>query len=224
MPKPDPGQPTPFDPAFDPDGSLADVRASMARLSTWVPIRALSRRHKTRVSRHLLALDSRDRYLRFGFEASDKEIADYVRRIDFEADEVLGIFNHRLELTGLAHLAPCGPTVADFGVSVLAHARGHRLGRRLFDAASLHARNRGIDTLIIQALAINQPMLRIARAAGAEIEYFGADAEARVRLPADNVPSHIAQLVEQNLAEWDLQMKQQARLLEAWADTWRLGQ
>lgn len=216
-----PAQPQPL--PFDPEGSLADARASMERLSAWVPIRALSRRHKAKVSQHLLALNSHDRYLRFGFAASDADVAHYVRRIDFEADEVLGIFNHRLELIGLAHLAPCGPMVGDFGVSVLAHARGRRLGRRLFDAASLHARNRGIDTLIIQALAINQPMLNIARAAGAEIEYFGADAEARVRLPADNVSSHIAELVEQNLAEWDLQMKRQARLLEDWVEGWRLG-
>ena len=100
---------------------------------------------------------------------------------------------------------------------------GHRLGRRLFDAASLHARNRGIDTLIIQALAINQPMLQHCTRRRATIEYFGADAEARVRLPADNVSSHIAQLVEQNLAEWDFADEAAGRLLEDWVEGWRLG-
>ena len=65
--------------------------------------------------------------------------------LDFEADEVLGIFNHRLELTGLSYrpLRPDGLRTS--ACQCLLTPGGHRLGRRLFDAASLHARNRGID-------------------------------------------------------------------------------
>ena len=193
----------------------------MARLSTWVPIRALSRRHKVRVSRHLLALDSHDRYLRFGFEASDRRIADRAPP-RLRGRRGAGHLQPSPGTDRAGPSGPCGPTVADFGVSVLAHARGHRLGRRLFDAASLHARNRGIDTLI-QALAINQPMLRIARAAGRR---------SNTSAPTPRLASgcqglterlrHIAQWWSKTLAEWDLQMKQQAgagglgRGLAAW--------
>ena len=41
---------------------------------------------------------------------------------------------------------------AEFGVSVASHLRGRGYGDRLFDHAALHARNRGIDTLLVHAL------------------------------------------------------------------------
>jgi ribosomal protein S18 acetylase RimI-like enzyme len=41
--------------------------------------------------------------------------------------------------------------------------RGRRFGERLFDHAVLHARNRGIETLIIHALTENTAMMRIVR-------------------------------------------------------------
>ena len=72
---------------------------------SWVPIRSLAPRHRDRITRHLLELPERDRYLRFGYMASDSQIAQYVQQLDFERDEVLGIFNRRLRLLAMAHLA-----------------------------------------------------------------------------------------------------------------------
>ena len=43
-----------------------------------------------------MALDASDRYLRFGFPATDAQIAKYVDMLDFDHDEVFGIFNRRL--------------------------------------------------------------------------------------------------------------------------------
>src|SRR5688572_2200958 len=71
----------------------------------WVPIRSLAARHRPRIAAHLMALDPHDRYLRFGHPATDEQIAKYVDTIDFERDEVFGIFNRRLELIAMAHLA-----------------------------------------------------------------------------------------------------------------------
>src|SRR5438105_2750449 len=97
----------------------------------WVPIRSLSPRHRPRIVTHLLALDEHDRYLRFGYPASDEQIAKYVDDLDFARDEVSGIFNRRLELIALAHVAyspipqHANPrAMAEFGGSVLAKARG----------------------------------------------------------------------------------------------------
>ncbi|RYE73444.1 MAG: N-acetyltransferase, partial [Oxalobacteraceae bacterium] len=159
---PDPRPPSPVPAAAEPaaagpaSGPIAAARAVLERLSTWVPIRALSRRHRHRIIDHLLALNPQDRYLRFGYPAGDDQIRRYALSIDFSRDEVLGIFNRRLQLTALAHLAygqtlPSDPSraIVEFGVSVLPQARGRGLGRRLFDTAALHARNRGIDTLFI---------------------------------------------------------------------------
>ena len=102
----------------------------------------------------------------------DAQIARYVDQLDFERDEVFGIFNRRLELVAMAHLAylrrrrgaAAGRRVRRFGGR---RARGRGYGDRLFDHAVLHARNRGIDSLLVHALSENTAMLRIARNAGA---------------------------------------------------------
>src|SRR6218665_3946602 len=79
--------------------------AALQHLWSWVPIRSLARRHRRRIKEHLLSLSERDRYLRFGYPASDEQIGRYAMGLDFERDEVLGIFNRRLELVAMAHLA-----------------------------------------------------------------------------------------------------------------------
>ncbi|WP_082567517.1 GNAT family N-acetyltransferase [Pelomonas sp. Root1217] len=248
MPKPSPAlPPTPAQPAADwdhglsafgldpnapaaapaePAGPLAKARAALELLSTWVPIRSLARRHRHRIIDHLLALEPQDRYLRFGYAASDEQIRKYARSIDFARDEVLGIFNRSLHLIALAHLAygqpmpgEPGRTMAEFGVSVLPQSRGRGLGRRLFDAAGLHARNRGIDTLFIHALSENRPMLRIAAAAGAIVERDGSESAAYLRLPPESFGSQVEQALERHLGELDFQFKRQAQVLSEFVDS-----
>lgn len=188
----------------------------------WVPIRSLAERHRGRILQHLLSLDERDRYLRFGYAASDTQIEQYVGRIDFARDEVFGIFNRKLELIATAHLAYLpegkdGTRAAEFGVSVLSKARGRGYGARLFDHAMLHARNRNVDTLIVHALSENAAMLKIARKAGAKVHRDGGDSEAVLKLPPDDMASHVGELMEGQAAEIDYRLKVQARRLDEWA-------
>jgi hypothetical protein len=75
----------------------------------------------------------------------------------------------------------------------------------------LHARNRGVDTLLVHVLAENTAMLKIARNAGAKVERDGGEALARVRLPAEDFRSRLDALVEDGAAEIDYQLKLQAR-------------
>ena len=112
-------------------------KLGLQRFASWVPIRSLARRHRRRILTHLLSLSERDRYLRFGYPASDEQITKYAMNLDFARDEVLGIFNRRLQLVAMAHLAyePAPqrqgkPAMAEFGVSVLASARGRGFGAR----------------------------------------------------------------------------------------------
>lgn len=191
----------------------------------WVPIRSLAPRHRDRIARHLLALSEQDRYLRFGHAASDEQVQRYVEHLDFDRDEVLGIFNRRLRLLAMAHLAYApdddgrNATSAEFGVSVAANARGRGYGKRLFDLAALHARNRGVQTLLIHALSENAPMLRIARQAGAEVVRDGSESQALLKLPADTLASQVEQIVETSAAEWDYRLKQHARRMERLRET-----
>ena len=186
----------------------------------WVPIRSMSARHRPRILAHLLALPDQDRYLRFGYAASDAQLAHYADLIDFSRDEVFGVFNRRLELVAMAHLAmpPAAQQTAtreaEFGVSVLPKARGRGYGSRLFEHAVLHARNRRVETLLIHALSENTLMLRIARSAGATVERDGGESQARLRLPADDLLSHMDELVEGQAAELDYRFKVQARRVD----------
>lgn len=180
----------------------------------WVPIRSLGPRHRAKLASHLLALEAGDRYLRFGYTASDNQIAKYVDLLDFDRDEVFGIFNRRLELVALAHLAhqaSSDPPTSEFGVSVLAASRGRGFGQRLFEHAMLHARNRGVQRLLIHALSENNAMLEIARNAGATVERYGAETQAWLQLPPDTIASRVGELVEQHAAEIDYQLKLHAR-------------
>lgn len=185
----------------------------------WCPVRALAPRHRPRILAHLVALEAHDRHLRFGYAATEEHIARYVDQLDFERDEVFGVFNRRLELVAMTHLAylergSSRSRSAEFGVSVLPRLRGRGLGARLFDVAALHARNRGVDTLIVHALAENAAMLRIARSAGALLERDGSDATARLRLPPENLASHFEELVATQTAEIDYTLKRQARQID----------
>jgi ribosomal protein S18 acetylase RimI-like enzyme len=176
----------------------------------WIPIRSLAERHRPRILAHLMALPEHDRYLRFGYAASDAQIARYTDLIDFAQDEVFGVFNRRLELIAMAHLAGLPEKrEAEFGVSVLPKARGRGCGARLFDHAVLHARNRGVDTLLIHALSENTAMLRIARNAGATVQREGGEALARLQLPPDTLRSHIDAFIESSAAEMDYRLKAQ---------------
>lgn len=188
----------------------------------WIPIRSLGPGHRPRILAHLLALNEHDRYLRFGFAAGDAQVQRYVDGLDFDRDEVFGVFNRRLQLIALAHLAyppdQVQPQAAEFGGSVAAHLRGRGYGARLFEHAMLHARNRGIDTLFIHALSENAPMLRIARRAGARVERAGGESEAYLKLPPETLASQVEQIVGEGAAALDYQLKQQARRVDAFMD------
>jgi GNAT superfamily N-acetyltransferase len=202
--------------------SGADASAQAARPGTlrWVPIRPLSPRHKPRILAHLLTLSETDRYLRFGYPATDEHIRRYVDGLKFDRDEIFGVFNRRLQMVAMAHLAfsvdPQWSTCAEFGVSVAANQRGRGLGAKLFDRAVMHARNQGVSMLFIHALSENVAMLKIARQAGARVERDGSETEAYLSLPQATLDSQFTGVVQDQMAQIDYQVKLQARQFREW--------
>ena len=77
---------------------LASAVPPVFAIWSWVPIRSLAARHRERIAAHLTQLGEHDRYLRFGYPATDAQIGNYVDMLDFERDEVFGIFNRGLHL------------------------------------------------------------------------------------------------------------------------------
>ena len=171
--------------------------------------------HREQIASHLLALAPHDRYLRFGYAANDEQIRRYVAQLNFKRDELFGIFNRKLELIAMAHLAfsvdPQCQSCAEFGVSVAETARGRRYGSALFERAVTHARNEGVTMLFIHALSENTAMLRIARGAGAVIERDGTESEAHLRLPPADFDSRVTELVDEQVARTDYRLKAQAK-------------
>ena len=196
------------------------------RLWTWVPIRALAPRHRDRIAEHLLSLPAHDLYLRFGYIANPAQVRKYVDMLDFERDEVFGIFNRHLALIAMAHLAyppssaaQTNGRMAEFGVSVLPSRRGRGYGSQLFEHAVLHARNRNVDALFIHALSENDAMLKIARRAGAVVKRQAQESEAWLALPDDNLTSHLEEALVDQAAELNYQVKAQAKGLQDLLDS-----
>jgi len=199
-------------PTAGPSASRRPVRSP--RHVALVPIREIGARYREQIARHLIALDEHDRYLRFGYAANDRQIRQYVERLDFSRDQVFGIFNRKLELIAMAHLAyPVDMTqagFAEFGVSVSRHARGRGYGARLFERAAMHAVNDGVKTLYIHALSENTAMLRIARNAGAVIERSGSESEAHLSLPEASFSTRVGELLADQVGHVDYWLKTEA--------------
>ena len=210
-------------PSDNPDIAVLEPAATSANNAlaavdadpTTVPIRSIGPTHRECIAQHLLKLDPHDRYLRFGYSANDEQIHCYVAKLNFERDELFGIFNRKLELIAMAHLAfsvdPQCLSCAEFGVSVAKAARGRRYGSQLFERAVMHARNEGVTMLFIHALSENTAMLKIARGAGASIERDGSDSEAHLRVPPADFDSRITELVNEQVARTNYHLKVQAR-------------
>ena len=180
-----------------------------------VPIRSLGQNHRGRIAEHLLALSPQDRYFRFGFAAKDAQIQAYVDGLNFERDEIFGIYNRRLKLIGMAHLAYSSAervsASSEFGVSVSEHVRGRGYGARLFERAVMHARNEGVTAMYVHVLSENTAMLKIARRGGATVVRDGSESEAYLRLTPATFQTQVTEIVEEHLAQANYHLKAQAK-------------
>jgi len=180
-----------------------------------IPIAPLGIEHTPHILKHLLMLSERDRYLRFGYTATDEHIQRYVANLNFDRDEIYGIFNTDLEIIAMAHLALIKDAgrefCAEFGVSVAAHARGRGYGARLFERAVIHARNEKVYQMYIHALSENAPMIRIARKGGARIERDGSETEAYLSLPKRDLDSRVTEFVADQYAKTNYSIKEDAK-------------
>ncbi len=180
-----------------------------------IPIAALGVEHTPQILQHLLALSEYDRYLRFGYTATDEHIQRYVAGLKFDRDEIYGIFNVELQIIAMAHLALMKDAgrefSSEFGVSVSAHARGRGYGARLFERAVIHARNEKVYQMYIHALSENAPMIRIARKGGAKIERDGSETEAFLSLPKRDLDSRVTEFVADQYAKTNYSIKEDAK-------------
>jgi GNAT superfamily N-acetyltransferase len=168
----------------------------------------LSGAHRAALLRHFLALDARDRWLRFGTPTGAAALRAYVSRIDYERDVVFGIYDADLELAGVAHLARAGEH-AELGISVLAAHRHQGAGAALLERTVLRARNWGVRTLYMHCLRENETMMRIARKQGMRIVTEQGEANAWLALAPPDAASHFGEVFAQRVALFDYALKAQ---------------
>ena len=161
---------------------------------------------RPRVLKHLLALPSGDRRMRFGASVLDAASEGYVARLDFERDAVYGVCDAALDLAGVTHVSLCDG-VAEFGVSVLPGKRRQGIGTALISRAALHARNQGVPLLFMQCLSENHAIIRIARSLGMRVVSFGPECEASLPLRKGNAASWIQELFEDGIALCDYSLR-----------------
>jgi GNAT superfamily N-acetyltransferase len=192
-----------------------DVKVSSHGSGLVVPIRSLGENHRGRIAAHLKSLDAHDRYYRFGFSANDEQIQRYVDSLNFDCDEIFGIYNRHLLLIAMAHLAYSASehpkTSAEFGVSVLAPARGRGYGARLFERAVMHSRNEGVRKLYVHVLSENTAMLKIARHGGATVVRDGSESEGHLVLPPATLNTQLTEMMEEHIAQTNYRFKVQAK-------------
>ena len=184
-----------------------------------VPICHLRSYNLPEIQKHLLSLNARDRYLRFGYAATDEHITQYVQSLNFDHDEIYGIFNRDLHLLAMAHLAIYEQAnsgenkqiSAEFGVSVHGSARGRGYGHQLFKRALMHARNANASTILIHALSENAPMLKIARKAGATLERDGGETQALLKVPKGNFNTRMVELFTDQYAQTNYSIKEDVK-------------
>jgi GNAT superfamily N-acetyltransferase len=192
-------------------------------------VKELSRRARKRLLRHFLALSSGDRLLRFGSVLSDDLVSRYVENIDFTRDTVFGVYDRKLRLLGVGHLAfaprealpsvsasTTKERVAEFGVSVAASARGLGVGTHLFERAAIRCRNVDIDTLYMHCLSSNKVMMHIAKKAGMAIHRDYGEADAYLKLAPANPASVLQEAVQEQVATLDYTIKANLRAALKW--------
>jgi GNAT superfamily N-acetyltransferase len=170
--------------------------------------RHLAAGHRPALRAHFLALSRRDAYLRFGNFVGPESIGAYVDGIDFAASTVLGVYGDELELLGVAHLCP-QDRIVELGISVLAGARRHGIGTLLMRRALGHARLVGAQRLFMHCLAENEDLMRLARAAHAEISFSHDEADGFIHLPPVTALSAAVELAAEQLGVAEYAFKAQ---------------
>ena len=211
---------------------IAMVTASPGGDKPAIRVKELSERDRRNLLMHFLALDGDDRLLRFGSVLSDEAMTRYVQMLDFSRNSVFGVYDDDQHLLGAGLLAfvareahpafsrvTTKTSIAEFGVSVLPHARGRGIGTKLFQRAAFHCRNKDVDILFMHCLASNQAMIHIASKARMEICRDGGDSNVCLHLlPVADASGVRQEAKEEESASVDYALKANTKAAAKW---WR---
>ena len=182
-------------------------QTTLERDSAQPLVAQLGPHHRGRVLQHLHQLPAQDLWLRFGYAVTDEALRLYVRKLHFSRDAIFGIFDEAAELLAIGHLGfdkDASSKTAEFGVSVLPHARRRGFGLRLLQRGAVHARNRGATRLMMTYLPENDALKQLAESAGMQLIPDTDEPRAYLSLDAPTAASLMDETFSEMLAAIDL--------------------
>lgn len=159
-------------------------------------IRKLWQADKPAFLAHLLRLDFETRRRRFAMAASDAFIERYVDTC-FHLDSLVHGYFEDGALRGVGELRflDTSTTMAEAAFSVETDWQGQGVGTQLMEHTLLTARNRGIAKIYMNCLASNRSMQKMARSAGAELEFEAGEVVGLLLPPHASTASYVREAV-----------------------------
>jgi hypothetical protein len=114
-----------------------------------------------KLASHFVGLTSGDRFLRFGWVATDLDIVAYVERLFVSAAGVFAVVEPDGDISGVLHLE-FTDAGANVGLSVSAWGRNQGIGTFLLQRAALLACAQGLKTLFVRNLNFNSALQQLA--------------------------------------------------------------
>ena len=162
-------------------------------------IRPLTVFEREAVRSFYLALSTDDRRKRFCCTLSDDTISKYVDRLNFTRDTVLGAFDERAHIIGLAELV-LGADASEMAFSVRPDKRGQKIGTKLIQRLIQRARMCDVRKVFVMFLSDNTPMRKMALRAGMAVSSVDGEAHAERELAAPSAEELASWFVEEGLS------------------------
>jgi hypothetical protein len=115
-----------------------------------------------------VGLTSGDRFLRFGWVATDLKIVAYVESLFVSAASVFAVVEPDGDISGVLHLEFTNGA-ANLGLSVSSWARNQGIGTHLLQRACAQACARGMKTLVVRNVKFNSALQQSALRLGMNV-------------------------------------------------------
>jgi hypothetical protein len=141
--------------------------------------------HFRKLASHFVGLTSGDRFLRFGWVATDVDIVAYVESLFVSAASVYAVAEPDGDISGVLHLE-FTKTGVNLGLSVSSWARNQGIGAFLLQRAGLLARTQGLKTLFVRNLRFNSAFQQLALRLGLKVACTPNAPIRRAKMPEPN--------------------------------------
>lgn len=167
------------------------------------------------IDHFLVDIKGPDRYLRFGYQATNENVLSYLETAfhEFGTTNMWFIAEHEDRVVGSVHVSISPNDIAEMGFTVSPDFRGKGLGQDLFQRAATWAMMRGAKTLYTQCLSENQVMQHIAKKNGMTVVTIGyGEKEATINATKGTIRSYFDDRFFDNLAFVDRAIEKQQAL------------